>query len=64
MSYFVTGGTGFIGRFLVANLLRRGDPTAPGGAMFRICSTTTATKTYNDTDCLAWPACAVAGRAL
>ncbi|HKN09231.1 MAG TPA: SDR family oxidoreductase, partial [Pseudomonadota bacterium] len=26
MAYFVTGGTGFIGRFLVANLLRRGEP--------------------------------------
>ncbi len=26
MAYFVTGGTGFIGRFLVANLLKRGDP--------------------------------------
>jgi NAD(P)-dependent dehydrogenase (short-subunit alcohol dehydrogenase family) len=26
MAYFVTGATGFIGRFLVANLLRRGDP--------------------------------------
>ncbi len=26
MAYFITGGTGFIGRFLVANLLRRGEP--------------------------------------
>ncbi len=26
MAYFVTGATGFIGRFLVANLLRRGEP--------------------------------------
>jgi NAD(P)-dependent dehydrogenase (short-subunit alcohol dehydrogenase family) len=26
MAYFVTGGTGFIGRFLVRNLLKRGDP--------------------------------------
>jgi NAD(P)-dependent dehydrogenase (short-subunit alcohol dehydrogenase family) len=26
MAYFVTGGTGFIGRFLVADLLKRGDP--------------------------------------
>jgi len=26
MAYFVTGATGFIGRFLVANLLKRGDP--------------------------------------
>jgi len=26
MAYFVTGGTGFIGRFLIANLLRRGEP--------------------------------------
>ena len=26
MAYFVTGGTGFIGRFLVANLLKRGEP--------------------------------------
>jgi thioester reductase-like protein len=26
MAYFVTGGTGFIGRFLVADLLERGDP--------------------------------------
>ncbi|HEX9278222.1 MAG TPA: hypothetical protein VGA51_17725, partial [Casimicrobiaceae bacterium] len=26
MAYFVTGGTGFIGRFLVGNLLKRGDP--------------------------------------
>ncbi len=26
MAYFVTGATGFIGRFLVANLLRRGQP--------------------------------------
>ena len=23
MSYFVTGGTGFIGRFLIGNLLKR-----------------------------------------
>ena len=26
MSYFVTGATGFIGRFLVGNLLARGEP--------------------------------------
>ena len=26
MAYFVTGATGFIGRFLVANLLKRGKP--------------------------------------
>ena len=26
MAYFVTGGTGFIGRFLIADLLKRGDP--------------------------------------
>ena len=26
MHYFVTGATGFIGRYLVANLLRRGEP--------------------------------------
>ena len=26
MTYFVTGATGFIGRFLVANLLKRGEP--------------------------------------
>ena len=26
MAYFVTGGTGFIGRFLVGNLLKRGEP--------------------------------------
>ena len=26
MAYFVTGGTGFIGRFVVANLLNRGEP--------------------------------------
>ena len=26
MAYFVTGATGFIGRYLVANLLRRGQP--------------------------------------
>ncbi|MBK9674885.1 MAG: SDR family oxidoreductase [Betaproteobacteria bacterium] len=26
MAYFVTGATGFIGRFLVANLLQRGEP--------------------------------------
>jgi len=26
MAYFVTGGTGFIGRFLIGNLLRRGEP--------------------------------------
>jgi thioester reductase-like protein len=26
MAYFVTGATGFIGRFLVANLLKRGGP--------------------------------------
>ena len=26
MAYFVTGGTGFIGRFLVADLLKRGQP--------------------------------------
>ena len=26
MAYFVTGATGFIGRYLVANLLRRGEP--------------------------------------
>src|SRR5207247_637058 len=26
MAYFVTGATGFIGRFLVANLLKRGNP--------------------------------------
>jgi NAD(P)-dependent dehydrogenase (short-subunit alcohol dehydrogenase family) len=25
MAYFVTGGTGFIGRFLIGNLLKRGD---------------------------------------
>jgi NAD(P)-dependent dehydrogenase (short-subunit alcohol dehydrogenase family) len=26
MAYFVTGGTGFIGRFVVANLLKHGEP--------------------------------------
>ena len=26
MAYFVTGATGFIGRFLVANLRKRGEP--------------------------------------
>src|SRR4249920_1114023 len=26
MAYFVTGATGFIGQFLVANLLKRGEP--------------------------------------
>jgi thioester reductase-like protein len=26
MAYFVTGATGFIGRFLVANLVKRGKP--------------------------------------
>ena len=26
MAYFVTGGTGFIGRFLVHNLLEHGEP--------------------------------------
>ena len=26
MAYLVTGGTGFIGRFLVADLLKRGQP--------------------------------------
>ena len=26
MAYFVTGATGFIGRFLVENLLKRGEP--------------------------------------
>ena len=26
MAYFVTGATGFIGRYLVANLLKRGRP--------------------------------------
>ena len=26
MAYFVTGATGFIGRHLVANLLKRGRP--------------------------------------
>ena len=26
MAYFVTGGTGFIGRFLIGNLLKRGEP--------------------------------------
>src|SRR5215831_12208905 len=26
MAYLVTGGTGFIGRFLIGNLLKRGDP--------------------------------------
>ena len=26
MAYFVTGATGFIGQFLVANLLKRGQP--------------------------------------
>jgi thioester reductase-like protein len=26
MAYFITGGTGFIGRFLVANLRERGEP--------------------------------------
>ena len=27
MAYFVTGATGFIGRYLVANLLQRGQPS-------------------------------------
>ena len=26
MAYFVTGATGFIGRYLVENLLKRGRP--------------------------------------
>ena len=26
MAYFVTGATGFIGRFLTANLVKRGKP--------------------------------------
>src|SRR4051794_18445610 len=26
MAYFVTGGTGFIGQFLVRNLMKRGEP--------------------------------------
>jgi len=26
MAYFVTGATGFIGRYLTANLVKRGDP--------------------------------------
>src|ERR1700686_5775493 len=26
MAYFVPGGTGFIGRFLIENLLKRGEP--------------------------------------
>ena len=31
MAYFVTGATGFIGRYLVANLLRRGQPDLRAG---------------------------------
>ena len=32
MAYFVTGATGFIGRFLVENLLKRGEPVYAAGA--------------------------------
>ena len=32
MAYFVTGATGFIGRFLVGNLLERGEPDLRAGA--------------------------------
>jgi thioester reductase-like protein len=40
MAYFVTGATGFIGRFLVAELLQRAD----GGTIYALCRATSLDK--------------------